>query len=247
MHNFGSLKICLLVDLTMQIETTSPGPSGTPPEREVSDDGRHFADEEQALPRTSSSQTPSHPSGSSQVNADLGVPRSRTRPSSIADSISAVTKNAGNGAGNYIKRKTSQLLDAISSGSTKGNGGSTMSPQLAALVQAYYDSDIANAIREEINVIKQRPEQTGESEATQTRDIAEESSNLRGRRRASYATQFRILSGRAFKNLYRNPALLSAHYISSIAIAGTSEVTNIEPRVLIQCAVICGFLFQNVT
>ncbi|KAF9507579.1 hypothetical protein BS47DRAFT_1373861 [Hydnum rufescens UP504] len=221
-----------LIDLTMQIETTSPGPSGTPLEREVSDDGRHFVDEEQALPRTSSSQTPSHPSGSShsQVNADLDVPRSRTRPSSIADSISAVTKNVGNGAGNYIKRKTSQLLDAISSGSTKGNGGSTMSPQLAALVQAYYDSDIASAIREDINVIRQRPEQTGEPEATQTRDITEESSNLRGRRRASYATQFRILSGRAFKNLYRNPALLSAHYISSIAIA-----------------VICGFLFQNVT
>ncbi|KAF9507174.1 hypothetical protein BS47DRAFT_1373972 [Hydnum rufescens UP504] len=188
-------------------------------EREVSDDGRHFVDEEQALPRTHS-----------QVNADLDVPRSRTRPSSIADSISAVTKNVGNGAGNYIKRKTSQLLDAISSGSTKGNGGSTMSPQLAALVQAYYDSDIASAIREDINVIKQRPEHTGEPEATQTRDITEESSNLRGRRRASYATQFRILSGRAFKNLYRNPALLSAHYISSIAIA-----------------VICGFLFQNVT
>ena len=51
------------------------------------------------------------------------------------------------------------------------------------------------------------------------RDIVMESTLLRGRRRASWGTQFRILSGRAFKNLYRDPALLAAHYLSSIALA----------------------------
>jgi hypothetical protein len=50
------------------------------------------------------------------------------------------------------------------------------------------------------------------------RDVAEVS-ELRGRKRASWSTQFRILSGRAFKNLYRDPALLAAHYLSSIALA----------------------------
>jgi len=57
-----------------------------------------------------------------------------------------------------------------------------------------------------------------------------ETTLLRGRKRASYGTQFRILSGRAFKNLYRDPALLMAHYLSAIALA-----------------LICGLFFHNVT
>ena len=44
------------------------------------------------------------------------------------------------------------------------------------------------------------------------RDIAAETGMLRGPRRAGWGTQFRIMSGRAFKNLYRDPALLTAHY-----------------------------------
>ena len=51
------------------------------------------------------------------------------------------------------------------------------------------------------------------------RDVAIESTLLKGRKRATWMTQFRILSGRAFKNLYRDPALLAAHYLSSIALA----------------------------
>jgi hypothetical protein len=42
---------------------------------------------------------------------------------------------------------------------------------------------------------------------------------LRGHQRASWATQFRILSGRAFKNMYRDPALLTAHYTASVVVA----------------------------
>jgi len=57
-----------------------------------------------------------------------------------------------------------------------------------------------------------------------------ETTLLRGRKRASWTTQFRILSGRAFKNLYRDPALLAAHYIGSIGLA-----------------LICGFFYHNVT
>jgi len=46
---------------------------------------------------------------------------------------------------------------------------------------------------------------------------------------ARWATQFRILRGRAFKNIYQDPALLAAHYLSSIALA-----------------LICGLFFHNV-
>ena len=50
-------------------------------------------------------------------------------------------------------------------------------------------------------------------------DVAAETTLLRGRKRASWGTQFRILSGRAFKNLYRDPYLLAAHYLSAIGLA----------------------------
>ena len=55
------------------------------------------------------------------------------------------------------------------------------------------------------------------SEGTHTdmhemRDVAAETGMLREPQRAGWGTQFRILSGRAFKNLYHDPALLMAHY-----------------------------------
>ena len=139
----------------------------------------------------------------------------RRDPASESHSDGDLTPNVGGrGNGNYIKRKTSQILDAFSSSSTRAE--TPLSPLLAQLVQTYASSQIAADLRAEIN-------QNGESDpaapGTESRDVVEENVNIRGRRRASYATQFRILSGRAFKNLYRNPALLGAHYVSSIFIA----------------------------
>jgi hypothetical protein len=61
-------------------------------------------------------------------------------------------------------------------------------------------------------------------------DVVLETSMLRGRKRASWGTQFRILSGRAFKNLYRDPALLTTHYLSAVGLA-----------------VICGLFYHDVT
>lgn len=91
-------------------------------------------------------------------------------------------------------------------------------PKLAHLLQSYEQSEIAAAIRAEIEAFSQAP--PPDSGVTDDLpDVAEETSALRSRQRASYTTQFRILSGRAFKNLYRNPALLAAHYASSIGIA----------------------------
>lgn len=123
----------------------------------------------------------------------------------------------------YIKRKTSQLMDAVSLHSNKSDTP-PLAQQLATLVEAYANSDIAEGIKNEIEAA-QASAQTGVNgngtEGGETRDIVVESSLLRGRKRASWGTQFRILSGRAFKNLYRDPALLAAHYISSIALART--------------------------
>ena len=123
----------------------------------------------------------------------------------------------------FIKLKTSQLMDAVSLSSHKTDTP-PLAQQLAVLVEAYANSDIAGEIKNEIEEVRASAH-TGingnGTEGGETRDIVMESSVLRGRKRASWGTQFRILSGRAFKNLYRDPALLAAHYISSIALART--------------------------
>ena len=113
----------------------------------------------------------------------------------------------------FVKRKTSQFLDVIRGNQQKDD--TPLTPQVAALVEAYAASSIASGVRAEIESISNRDADQ------QLPDIAEEDRLMRGRRGASWLTQFRILSGRAFKNLYRDPALLMAHYLSSIILART--------------------------
>jgi hypothetical protein len=92
---------------------------------------------------------------------------------------------------------------------------------LAALVDAYATSEIAADIKSDIELAKRNAGAADGARANgdELPDIAAETTLLRGRKRASLWTQFRILSGRAFKNLYRDPALLTAHYTSSVALA----------------------------
>jgi hypothetical protein len=90
-------------------------------------------------------------------------------------------------------------------------------PHIASLVDAYAASDIATAIRTDIRAVAQ-PGQ-GPEGSEELPDVAVESTLLRGRKRATWATQFRILSGRAFKNMYRDPALLTFQYSASIVAA----------------------------
>lgn len=111
----------------------------------------------------------------------------------------------------FVKRKTSQFLNVINGNQLKSDA--PLAPQVSLLVEAYAASEIATSIRVEIESASNR--NTNE----ELPNVAEEDRLLRGRRGASWLTQFRILSGRAFKNLYRDPALLMAHYLSSIILA----------------------------
>lgn len=158
----------------------------------------------------------------------------------------------------YLRHKTSQLLEAVSSSAAGAN--KPISAKLAALVDAYALSDIAKGIKTETEELRRQTTLSDNGQAAagtgagirgQTGngtlpDVARETTLLRGRKRANYATQFRILSGRAFKNLYRDPALLTAHYISSIVLAckcfvgWKGGIADIRP-------VICGLFFHNVT
>lgn len=201
------------VDLTMQVDGTSPRRSSIAVDHDNDEIATAIVDEERGIGSSGRPAT----SSSHHVPDDSAELPTRLNPASESHSEADLTPDAAGGARNYIKHKTSQILDAFSSSSTQAEA--RLSPLLAELVRAYASSQIAADLRAEIN-------QNGESDpathGTESRDVVEESVNIRGRRRASYATQFRILSGRAFKNLYRNPALLTAHYVSSIFIARTS-------------------------
>jgi hypothetical protein len=127
----------------------------------------------------------------------------------------------GNGEG-FLQRKASQLLEVVSLSTAHGSDqGQHLLPHIATLVDSYASSEIAAAIRADIRSVA-HPAQ-GPDGSEELPDVTVESALLRGRKRATWATQFRILSGRAFKNMYRDPALLTFQYSASIAAARESS------------------------
>ncbi|KAF9533977.1 hypothetical protein CPB83DRAFT_873410 [Crepidotus variabilis] len=159
-------------------------------------------------------------------------------------SSSSITGGGGGGgAGGYIRRKASRIFEVFTGGSSSRNQDDTSAsgsgsgsgiqgdaddipPALAELLDAYETSPIAQKIREDGDAIRRGSSNpnpntnTPGGVSTELPNAPFETTLLRGRKRASYATQFRILSGRAFKNLYRDPALLAAHYIGAVGLAG---------------------------
>lgn len=190
-----------LVDLTVHASLESRSPN-TPSNDLVSPaSADNLVDEEHAL---GSSSVRSNGRSSTAVEEETEL---RTRRISFSSSL---------------RRKTSQLLDAVRS---PPSGGNPLSPKLAELVAAYSASEVATSIKAETDEVANAQRGDGAARADgELRDVAVENSLLRGRKRASWGTQFRILSGRAFKNLYRDPALLTAHYLSSIVLARESPL-----------------------
>jgi hypothetical protein len=88
-------------------------------------------------------------------------------------------------------------------------GGREGGEQIDALVKAFQESEM------EVD----GDESVANGDFGEERDVETESRALRGYKRANWWTQFTILSGRAFKNLYRNPMLLLTHYAVSIVLA----------------------------
>ena len=149
-----------------------------------------------------------------------------------------------------IKRKAHQLLGAFTSSTGLSTSGrATPEPdqipeKLASLVLASRASDDAKIVEAEISRI-----QSGQTPGgLEARDVGAETELLRGYKKASLWTQFKLLSGRAFKNLYRyvikppsrrhwdrlliprNPLLMATHYAVAIIVA-----------------FLCGFFFYKVT
>lgn len=143
--------------------------------------------------------------------------------SSSTDDERSITQS-----GKGIKMKAAKILGAFTStsGSSTPTEPAPIPEALASLVLACRGSDDMKIVEAEVHRIE-----TGETpNGGEQRDIAEETALLKGYEKAGFWTQFKVLSGRAFKNLYRNPMLMAAHYAVAI------------------CAgFLCGFFFYHVT
>ncbi|KAG8851333.1 hypothetical protein FRB96_009398 [Tulasnella sp. 330] len=215
-----------LIDLTMQTEDSAGrGSAPTPPEILVSTPGGSTADEERAFVRAPSFTRKGNGIAHAQMTSEEEETELRVRSSPQPETQAEDS--------NLIKRKASQLWDILSISGSQTTARA-MDPKLAAVIQSYAASDIAASIRTEITTVSNaqqtHPDNPHASPTTVLPDVEGEIKVLRSRTRASWGTQFTILSGRAFKNLYRDPALLTAHYLSSVIIA-----------------LLCGGLFRNVT
>ncbi|WVQ75296.1 hypothetical protein IAR50_004912 [Cryptococcus sp. DSM 104548] len=133
-----------------------------------------------------------------------------------------------------IKNKAQQLLGAFTVPSSLPSSGTNtpkdnvprIPEKLASLVLASRASDDAKIVEAEI----MRIESGGTPDGGLDRDVEEETGLLKGYKKASLWTQFKLLSERAFKNLYRNPLLMATHY-----------------AVALLAALLCGFFFYQVT
>ncbi|EKC98104.1 ATP-dependent permease [Trichosporon asahii var. asahii CBS 8904] len=146
-----------------------------------------------------------------------------------AQSSSTSTDDEASVSQSGIKMKAAKLLGAFTSTSGTTTPAESVTPipeALASLVLACRGSDDMKIVEAEVHRIE-----TGETpNGGEQRDIAEETAMLKGYDKAGFWTQFKVLSGRAFRNLYRNPMLMAAHYAVAI------------------CAgFLCGFFFYHVT
>lgn len=206
----------------------------TSPGAESPDTSGLTADEERALMASASGTG----IGIGTGDVDGTELQTRTSPSSQGSRRLSISST--------IRRKTSQVLDAVR-GYRNDAENSSVPQKLAELVALYEATPTSRSMRAEFDAVYRAhggpspdegnvawssngtigPEGT-RADMHEMRDITTETSMLRGRQRASWGTQFRILSGRAFKNLYRDPALLTAHYTSSVALA--RELLSIHVR-----------------
>lgn len=125
------------------------------------------------------------------------------------DDDSDVAKAGDGSVFDGIKRKAQQLLGAFSSPHTASGTATpddTQVPEkLASLVLANRASDDAKIVEAEIFRIQSGSTPDGQESRNDARDVGE----MRAYKKATYWTQFMLLSQRAFKNLYRYVAILS--------------------------------------
>ena len=151
-----------------------------------------------------------------------------------------------------IKTKVAGMTSTLVSNGDSGPAAVPAMPEkLAHLVDGFRASDQAKITEAEVHRLHQGVGLDG------LREVTSETTPFRTYKRASWWTQFKVLSSRAFKNLYRygmlstfcspvhssrshvfrNPLLMATHYIVAIVVARESTAQTlatfhplIEPR-----------------
>lgn len=130
----------------------------------------------------------------------------------------------------------------------KAGNAQELPAALASLVESFETSDIAQTIQKDIT--------NERSSATSANDVEEVGKAMQGYRKASLFTQLRILSGRSFKNLYRNPQLMLAHYVLSFILGGfvgllfygvTNDIAGFQNRLGLCFFTLALFGFSTLT
>ncbi|KAE8212109.1 hypothetical protein CF327_g4215 [Tilletia walkeri] len=136
-----------------------------------------------------------------------------------------------------VEAGDTELHTRQNSANESGSASPSLSSELLSLIRKYEDSEVFANLRAEVVSYQSRGAQqsggssTGEGQGPDDPDQEPiETRALRGFKKASLWTQLVILSGRAFKNLYRNPMLMLAHYAMAIVLA-----------------LFCGFLYHGLT
>ncbi|GAN09893.1 conserved hypothetical protein [Mucor ambiguus] len=113
--------------------------------------------------------------------------------------------------------------------SDNNNATDGLTPHLRQLAQAYDESNMAVELREEI---AQSIQDTGNNSSGSSTSaiLSGDTAIISTHKKPTFITQFRILSDRTFKNLYRNPMLMFAHYGIAVVLA-----------------LVCGGLFYQVS
>ncbi|ODV88931.1 hypothetical protein CANCADRAFT_131233 [Tortispora caseinolytica NRRL Y-17796] len=113
----------------------------------------------------------------------------------------------------------------IAAGSNTDNSESSNSNLLSSLVNHFSNSSIAKELTTEIDALTRSASETenGDNSSGDHTLVAAAS-------KSGFWIQFKVLSSRAFINIYRSPLLLSSHYVMAVILAG-----------------VCGSLYYNVT
>lgn len=96
-----------------------------------------------------------------------------------------------------------------------GPSSDGLTPHLRKLSQAYEQSSVSKELQSEISQIIS--EANGSSDSNDS--LSGNTIVISSHKRPGFATQFMILASRTFKNLYRNPMLMFAHYAIAVVLA----------------------------
>ena len=168
-------------------------------------------------------------------DAEIGLARSSSSPVVEEEGTELATRKPS------FVDSARRAIPFLSS-SRAAHSPAKVTARVASMTSAYVDSGPAKSVRQEIDEAKS-------SGATHEASNGGGPMVLRAHKRASWWSQFAILSARSFKNLYRNPMLMLSHYAVSLVVA--REYCRCDSR----CArrslpprpVICGFLFAGIT